>query len=377
MLISRLRIGVLIVIGLWTLPCLGQDRPESPVSPDAGARPLQAEVTTARNLYSPNRPVWVRMTLRNDSDQPVELPLQSPTGPDSGVSLPLEIVLGTTSEPAIYVTSEGEKPVAIQPPAVTEPASQPTAVLRIAPHGSVGTEVDLLDYYPPLRYQRKYKVEWRPLGGRAGSASVEFQIESRKEATIVTDRGKITFKLMYDEAPQNVAGFLELVRSGFYDGKSIHRIIPGVLIQGGCPKGDGCGVRPDKKMLPAEFNNYPFDIGTVAMARKESDPDSASCQFFITLSRMQNLDHKFTVIGQATDEESLRTLNLMSAEPIDKNGKPRQPLIIRSVNLIDTEAWGTTRLEMKNHRPAPTSSPSPPASDSPAAASPKTEAINR
>jgi peptidyl-prolyl cis-trans isomerase B (cyclophilin B) len=155
-----------------------------------------------------------------------------------------------------------------------------------------------------------------------------------------------------------VEAFIDLVRSGFYDNKTFHRVIPGFLIQGGCPKGDGTGIRPDHKLLPAEFNNTPFRAGTLAMAHKPSDRNSASCQFFITLSRLPELDGQYTVIGQASDEESLRTLNELAAEPTDKHDRPRHPLYIRSITLVDAELPETTHLEVKPSRNAvPTTAP--------------------
>jgi len=310
--------------------------------------PLSAAVSVAKHLNSPDRPVRVRFMLHNTSDHVVEVPWHGL--PDAaGVALPLQVVLGSADSPALSVRF-GDNVVTAALPDVQTAGETGLEVLRLAPWGSVGTEVDLRDFFRTLRYTGEYRLEWRPLDGRAGTAGAEFRIESRKEAIVVTDKGKLTFALMYDEAPQNVAAFLELTRSGFYDGKTIHRIIPGFLIQGGCPKGDGTGVRPDGRLLPAEFHGAAIDAGTLAMARKPSTPDSASCQFFVALARLPELDGQYTVIGQATDEESLRTLRAISAEPTDRSDRPRIPLVIRSINLVDAAKSGTTRFDVQTGR---------------------------
>ena len=345
-------IAVAIAIGL-AAPAIAQTvtatTPEQP-----GANALRVEVSTSRNLFSPRYPVWLRLTLHNASDEPLVVPTATVIPTSDGISLPQAVVFGSPVEPALMITRDDESPVPIPPPTDLE---QPVGdVLRLGPHSSVGTEVDLRRCFPAVRYKGIYRVEWRPLGGLAGSSSVEFQVEPRQDAIMVLDQGKITFTLAYDEAPRNVENFLELVREGFYSRKTIHRIIPGFVIYGGCPRGDGTGVRPDGKLIPAEFSDAPFDVGTLAMSRKPSDPNSASCQFFITLARIPELDGQYTIIGQATDEESLRTLNQLAAEATDSDGRPRSPLVIRSINLDSAELSGVTRFDLKASQPSNRSS---------------------
>ena len=110
--------------------------------------------------------------------------------------------------------------------------------------------------------------------------------------------GTVVIELRPDLAPRHVARIKELVRQGFYDGLTFHRVIPGFMAQGGDPRGDGTGGSGVN--LPAEFSREPQVRGTVSMARS-SDPDSADSQFFIVLERSQWLDGKYTVWGQVTD----------------------------------------------------------------------------
>lgn len=328
---------------------------------------LGAEVTALRTLYSPDRPVRLRFMLRNLSDQPVEIPLHVPLDAAAPIALPHEIIFGTLAEPALSVAFENEKPATILPPVAPPAADAPKGTLRLAPHGSLGVDLDLRQYHPALRYKGSYRVEWRPLAGRAGSTSVAFRVEPRMEAILVTDVGRITFTLDYENAPRNVEGFLQLVKNKFYDGKTIHKIIPGFLIQGGCPAGDGRGIRPDGKLLPAEFHDAPFGPGTLAMARKPADPDSASCQFFVTLARVPELDGQYTVIGQAGDEESLRTLHRLASEPTDDNGRPRAALTIRSISLVEDMRASARPIDLKPGRSGemPPPNPSSPTEEKP------------
>ena len=81
------------------------------------------------------------------------------------------------------------------------------------------------------------------------------------------------------------------------------------------------------------------------MAHKPSDPDSASCQFFICLARLPELDGKYTVIGQASDQESLRTLQIIEQLPTNSDDQPIRPLSIRFFTLVDVPTTQALHLE--------------------------------
>jgi cyclophilin family peptidyl-prolyl cis-trans isomerase len=99
-----------------------------------------------------------------------------------------------------------------------------------------------------------------------------------------------------DLAPHHIQQIQTLVRRGFYNGLSFHRVIPDFMAQGGDPKGDGSGGS-DLPDLKAEFSAVPFLRGTVGAARAES-PDSANSQFFIMFVPHPELDGRYTVIGR-------------------------------------------------------------------------------
>ena len=114
---------------------------------------------------------------------------------------------------------------------------------------------------------------------------------------IETAHGNVEIELSPKDAPNTVARIKELVGQGFYNGLNFHRVVPGFVVQGGDPKGNGTGG--SGKKLKAEFNSQKHVEGTVAMARS-MDPDSADSQFYIALGTIPHLDNQYTVFGKVT-----------------------------------------------------------------------------
>lgn len=123
---------------------------------------------------------------------------------------------------------------------------------------------------------------------------------ANRTATIVTQKGTITFELSEDLAPITTANFIGLAESKFYDGLNFHRVEPGFVIQGGCPWGNGMGGSEKKIPLEVTPNLKHGEAGAVAMARS-SDPNSASSQFYITLAPTPFLDGNYAVFGRVTE----------------------------------------------------------------------------
>ena len=115
--------------------------------------------------------------------------------------------------------------------------------------------------------------------------------------------GTIEVTLNANVAPITVANFCHLAEDGFYDGLTFHRVVPGFMIQGGDPSGDGTGG--SEKTITGEFasngveNSIPHTRGTISMARA-SDPDSASSQFFIMQETTPSLDGEYAAFGTVT-----------------------------------------------------------------------------
>ena len=126
-------------------------------------------------------------------------------------------------------------------------------------------------------------------------ASVTSNLANRLTLEL-SNGGTVVIQLRPDAAPTHVARIQALVRRGFYNGLTFHRVIPGFMAQGGDPQGTGTGGSelPD---LKAEFTTLPYMRGVVAAARADS-PDSANSQFFIMFSPNIQLWGKYTVFGR-------------------------------------------------------------------------------
>jgi cyclophilin family peptidyl-prolyl cis-trans isomerase len=122
-----------------------------------------------------------------------------------------------------------------------------------------------------------------------------------------TTKGTIKIEVHNEQAPKTADNFLDLVNRNFYNGLTFHRYEPGFVIQGGCPKGTGTGGFTDpatgkERRIPLEVKaELKHDkAGMVAMARSDN-PDSASCQFYITLAPATFLDMKYAVFGKVIE----------------------------------------------------------------------------
>lgn len=149
------------------------------------------------------------------------------------------------------------------------------------------------------------------------------------------DGNKIEIELDEKNAPKTVANFEKLVKEGFYDGLTFHRIIPGFMIQGGDPQGTGMGGAKDN--IVGEFklngveNNLKHTRGVISMARSQ-DPNSASSQFFIMHADAPHLDGSYAAFGKVVSgmEEVDRIANVKTG----MNDKPLQPVVIKKMYLI-------------------------------------------
>lgn len=298
---------------------------------------IAAEIRPASHQVPLGRPVHVRFSLENTTDEPMTLtvPGTQPAIPSPEVSLPLTHVFGTAASGSVTVTTQSgrrwEQPVGYR--------NQTEApILILGAHSQVGYTVDLREYFPALRSAGQYRIHWQPYNGGVVAQTITVTIAPLKQVEITTDEGVLTLRFFYADAPRHVANFLELAESGFYTGKSFHRVEPGYLVQGGCPRGDGSGIRTDGKRVPAEINGHPIQKGSLTMALLDDDPDSGSCQFFISNTRQKEWDGKYTVFGELVGEDSFATLDKLMATPTDDDGRPTQPLIMRNVRIIEAPA---------------------------------------
>jgi len=134
-----------------------------------------------------------------------------------------------------------------------------------------------------------------------------------------TVAGEMEVELWPDVAPKHVQNFLDLAYTGFYNGTTFHRVIPGFMIQGGDPTGSGSGNGP--RMLAAEFNDRKHDRGVLSMART-NDPNSASCQFFVCHAPSAHLDKQYSAFGKLVSGyaalDAIANTNAPGSRPIEK-----------------------------------------------------------
>jgi peptidyl-prolyl cis-trans isomerase B (cyclophilin B) len=122
-----------------------------------------------------------------------------------------------------------------------------------------------------------------------------------KTAVIETDKGTMKVEFFEKDAPGNVKNFCDLAKKGFYDGLTFHRVIPGFVIQGGDPKGNGTGGPGYTIKCELTGDNQYHDKGILSMAH--AGRDTGGSQFFIVMSRAQtsHLDRKHTCFGKVVD----------------------------------------------------------------------------
>ncbi|MGM9808336.1 MAG: peptidylprolyl isomerase [Bacilli bacterium] len=147
--------------------------------------------------------------------------------------------------------------------------------------------------------------------------------------------GDITLELDYDNAPISSKNFEDLVKKGFYDGLTFHRVIKGFMIQGGCPHGTGTGG--PGYTIKGEFKANGIDNpikhtrGTLSMARA-SDPNSAGSQFFIMHKDAPYLDGSYAAFGHVVD--GIEVVDKIASTRTGANDRPLERVIIARAYII-------------------------------------------
>ena len=162
--------------------------------------------------------------------------------------------------------------------------------------------------------------------------------------TIEMENGNIMKAELYPElAPNTVNNFISLINKGFYDGLIFHRVIPGFMIQGGCPNGNGMGG--PGYSIKGEFsqngfaNDLAHDEGVLSMARA-MHPDSAGSQFFIMHKKAPHLDGAYAAFGKIT--EGMDVVNKIAAVRTDFSDRPLEEQKMKNVTV---ETFGETYPE--------------------------------
>jgi peptidyl-prolyl cis-trans isomerase B (cyclophilin B) len=158
--------------------------------------------------------------------------------------------------------------------------------------------------------------------------------------TIALENGAVmTGELYPEKAPNTVNNFIALANSGYYDGLIFHRVIPGFMIQGGCPEGTGMGgpgysIQGEFSGNGFEKNDIKHTLGVLSMARS-MHPDSAGSQFFIMVDAAPHLDGQYAAFGKIT--ENAEAAVAVSRVPRSMgDDRPKKPQVIQSVR-VDTQ----------------------------------------
>ena len=155
--------------------------------------------------------------------------------------------------------------------------------------------------------------------------------------------GKITLELYPEIAPESVRNFVALIEDGFYDGLIFHRVIPGFMIQGGCP--DGTGMGGPGYCIKGEFffngvkNELRHKRGVLSMARSSS-PNSAGSQFFIMHADAKHLDGQYAAFGKVTSG-----MEVVDAIASTKTGMQDRPVEEQKIASITVDTKGETYPE--------------------------------
>jgi len=158
----------------------------------------------------------------------------------------------------------------------------------------------------------------------------------RYTVTMVTNCGTIQMALAVHSAPKIASSFAALVKSGFYNGLTFHRIVPGFVIQGGDPLGTGEGG-PGYTVVEAPPANLKYVIGSVAMAKTGTEPNGAAGSQFFIVSGAQGttLPPQYALAGHVTTAASLAVVNRIQKVPVAASGTgmPVVPVVISSATL--------------------------------------------
>ena len=157
--------------------------------------------------------------------------------------------------------------------------------------------------------------------------------------TITMEDGRVMKGELYpDKAPNTVNNFISLANKGFYDGLTFHRVIPGFMIQGGCPQGTGMGgpvyeINGEFSANGFRQNDLKHTLGVLSMARTMA-PNSAGSQFFVMVAPAPHLDGQYAAFGQITEGTDV-AVDISRVQRNMMNDKPKKPVVMQSVR-VDT-----------------------------------------
>jgi peptidyl-prolyl cis-trans isomerase B (cyclophilin B) len=174
-------------------------------------------------------------------------------------------------------------------------------------------------------------AEPKPKKGKVAKPKQRLDPGKTYVATVTTNCGAFEITLDAERAPKTGGSFKYLADKGFYDGVGFHRIVPGFVIQGGDPKGDGSGG-PGYKIVEAPPEDLVYGKGVVAMAKTAiEDPGTSGSQFFVVTAEGTPLPAEYALLGEVTAGQEV--VDLIGVAPVGADEQPVDPIVMESVEV--------------------------------------------
>ncbi|PRP96489.1 peptidylprolyl isomerase [Enhygromyxa salina] len=268
------------------------------LSPDPGVLAAAATAIAVRSVDASKRDLEVVTLLEElvvQRSKPAELEARL-----AGIE-----ALGALARNAVASIDPNPAAASAPGPAPTSPwlartilplAADPhVAVRRQAREALLGHEQLLLEF--DLAERSAAPTRLSAFGERVASDVLAYLAGAPVGLRVVTSAGSFTIAFTGVEAPINQSNLVALADAGFYDGLGFHRVVPGFVVQGGDPRGDGYGG--PGYVVPCEWSNLRYERGTVGIAL--AGKDTGGSQFFVTQTAQPHLDARYTVVGQISE----------------------------------------------------------------------------
>lgn len=174
-----------------------------------------------------------------------------------------------------------------------------------------------------------------PKSSKVGKPTEKLDPSKTYVATVKTNCGSFAITLDVKRAPKTSASFAHLAQEGFYDDTTFHRIVPGFVIQGGDPKGDGTGG-PDYSVEEAPPSDLQYTKGVVAMAKTATEPSGTSgSQFYVVTGDDAGLPPEYALVGEVTEGiDIVEAIGNVQTDPSTE--QPVDPVVIESVKITES-----------------------------------------
>ncbi len=310
-----MRFPVIAALLLATLPGVSH----AVADPVADPNHLQVSLEVADGSVYQKHDLNIRLTFRNTAEPRVRIPAEA----FQAGAFSLQDARGN-----IVVPADAE-------------SLQRVEALDLDGYGTVERVIDLSPWYPRLTSKRReWTLTWN--WGEWSAAPLTIKVirphnpEKDRYAILETDMGRMRWELLTKEAPRHVKRFVDLVREGYYDGRSFYRVVPGVIVEAGNPNDDGTGGW-DRLMMPEIVDDLEMTMGLVGAQRREGSSMTSNRVFFITLSSTRYMAGKQTFFARVVDGMGL-VARLNVAENRGNNGLKNafmlvNPVMIRSARI--------------------------------------------